>query len=96
MMLFPDFPIGNTDLRSFPDHYEILTYLKNYCEHFQLGGFIQFGKLVEQVLPVPLPDTPASSNSALLDCVKWRVTTKSIESGERNCDEFDFVFVCSG
>ena len=95
-MLFPDSPAPDVDLRSFPDHYEVHAYFKKYCEHFKLGKFIQFGKLVEQVLPVSLPNGSACSNGRLLDSVRWRVTTKNLASGERSSEDFDFVFICSG
>ncbi len=93
IMLFPDFPFYDDSLPSYPTHREIVTYFKRYCKHFQLDKFIEFGKLVEQVTPIPLLSSAASNS---LDTVQWRVTTKSQITGDRKSEVFDFIFGCSG
>ena len=30
------------------------------------------------------------------DTVKWRVTTKDVETGQRTSEEYDAIFVCNG
>ena len=53
-MLFPDFPFSS-HLPSFPYHYDVRDYLKQYSQHFKLNRFIQFGTQVERVVPLPVP-----------------------------------------
>ena len=78
------------DLPSFPHHCDVKTYLEKYLDYYNLSKFVQLGKQVEQVLPVPtkLADS--------FDSVKWSVTTQNLANGQRKTEEFDSVLICNG
>ena len=53
VMAFSEFPF-DPSLPSFPNHWDVLDYLKKFAAHFDLSKFIKFRTLVEQVVPVPV------------------------------------------
>ena len=81
VMAFPDFPFQDLE-ESFVHHSQVLDYLKQYCEHFQLERFIQFNTMVEKVKPSE--DT------------KWTVISKCLKTSQETVEEFDSVMVCNG
>ena len=84
----------NESLPSFPGHSDVKTYLEQYFEHYKLNQFVQFGTLVEQVLPVP---TGSNIEDGTFDTVKWSVTTHiTLSNGRRRTEEFDSVLICNG
>ena len=107
IMLFPDFPFP-AHLPSFPYHYDVYDYLKNYSRHFKLNRFIQFGTLVERIVPIPInssvneecchgdSDLKGSDQKTLFDSVRWSVTTRELASGEKTTDVYDNILLCNG
>ncbi len=72
IMCFPDFPF-DVELPSFPRHSDVLSYLHQYADRYNLHRFIQFNHSVESVAPVHccscLEDHPNNENGyALLHC----------------------------
>ncbi len=65
----------------FPEHGEILDYLKNYANEFGLDPAISRGRRVLEV---------AKTSGG-----EWRVVTEG-ETGDRRDDRFDAVCVCTG
>lgn len=104
-MLFPDFPFP-AHLPSFPYHYDVYDYLKNYSKHFKLDRFIKFGTLVERIYPIPNSSSmngmgmgnelKESEKEISLDNVRWSVTTRELASGEKTTDIYDNIFLCNG
>ena len=98
-MEFPGFPF-RSDLPSFMYHWDVLQYLEDYTLHYDLSRFIQFGSLVEQVslLHTSKSECQAERESvdAFEDGVGWRVTTRSLSTGERTSEDFDAVLICNG
>ena len=80
-------------LPSFPGHSDVRTYLEQYFEHYKLKKFVQFGTLVEQVLPVP---TGPEVVDGTFNSVKWSVTTQILSNSQRRTEEFDSVLICNG
>ena len=80
-------------LPSFPGHSDVKTYLDKYFDHYKLNRFVQFGTLVEQVLPV---STGPEVEDGTLDSVKWSVTTQILSNSQRRTEEFDSVLICNG
>lgn len=109
IMLFPEFPFPSK-LPSFPHHSDVLKYLQWYVSHYDLGRFIRFGTVVEEVTSIPLPSKgstvkgpPAQDDSGysqagekFKDTVRWKVTIRDVKSGQRSADIYDAVLVCNG
>jgi len=65
---------------------------------------------VEQIKPIPIVDEMRTGESAFpngcehdigpkgifKDTVKWRITSRDLESGQEICEEYDAVLVCNG
>ena len=52
VMGLPDFPFDSS-LPSFVHHSDVLHYLEQYAEHYQLYQYIQFYSQVKRVTPIP-------------------------------------------
>ena len=52
VMGLPDFPFDSS-LPSFVHHSDVLHYLEQYAEHYQLYQYIQFYSQVKKVTPIP-------------------------------------------
>ena len=98
-MEFAKFPF-EPSLPSFLHHWDVLEYLKKFATHFDLNKFIQFRTLVEKVVPVPVQGQADGEHmdgeDAFSDDVKWRVTTRSVVTGDRTTEDYDAVVVCNG
>ena len=101
-MLFPGFPFKK-DLPSFVQHTDVLDYLQQYCAHYDLQRYIQFRTLVERVQPVPVqtskPDTERESKpqcGLLQDSVRWKLTSRNVETGVTKETLYDAILVCNG
>ncbi|EYU30309.1 hypothetical protein ABFS82_01G089500 [Erythranthe guttata] len=74
------------DPRRFPGHREVLDYLRDFAEEFQLGELVRFGREVFHV--------------GLIDHRKWVVKSKRVnwelEEEEEENESFDAVVVCNG
>ena len=106
MMFFPDFPFKK-DLPSFIKHSDVLEYLKQYSAHHDLHRYIQFRTLVDKVEPVPVQVGEAERSpfaekeskperGLLGDSVKWKLTSRNVETGVTKVTMYDAVLVCTG
>ncbi|XP_066304921.1 uncharacterized protein [Branchiostoma lanceolatum] len=84
-MVFTDFPYDSR-LRSYLSHKEVLRYIQNYADHFELHKYIQFLSRVDVVKPVHVHGA-----------VKWDVTTFKVTAPDSpSTEQFDAVMVCNG
>ncbi|XP_066288489.1 uncharacterized protein [Branchiostoma lanceolatum] len=85
VMAFPDFPFDSS-LPSFVTHQQVLQYLEDYTDHFQLRKHIQFLTKVDTVKPVTGTDPTL-----------WEVTVSRVGEPEKTTtQQFDAVMVCNG
>ncbi|MED6194354.1 hypothetical protein PIB30_027741 [Stylosanthes scabra] len=92
IMGFRDFPFmvkKGRDTRRFPNHTELLNYLKDFCEWFGLREMIRFNTRVEYV---GMLDYGVCSNNDL----KWVVRSIEKKSEKVMQEVFDAVVVASG
>ncbi|KAK6186979.1 hypothetical protein SNE40_006233 [Patella caerulea] len=88
IMAFPDFAF-DSNLPSYVGHEEVLKYLNNYTEHFNLKPFIQFNTRVVMVKPRHIGQG--------LWGTKWDVEVQPLhEPAATTTKEFDAVIVCNG
>ncbi|XP_042900641.1 uncharacterized protein [Parasteatoda tepidariorum] len=85
-MAFPDFPFPHHGGCSYIHHTQVLQYLRDYSEHFDLHNHINFHKMVMHVKPLKSSD----------ERVKWRVTYSDVVTKERETKMYDAVMVCNG
>ncbi|XP_065913296.1 flavin-containing monooxygenase 3-like isoform X2 [Dysidea avara] len=77
---FQDFAFQpNTD--AFPTPAQVLKYLQDYCEHYELLQHVKFNHRVDHV--------------SLKEGSKWSVKVTDLINNQTLCEEFDNVFVCS-
>ncbi|WOH10420.1 hypothetical protein DCAR_0729889 [Daucus carota subsp. sativus] len=91
-MGFSDFPVlvkDGRDTRSFPGHRELLLYLQDFCERFELREMIRFSTRVENVRMLNYGD---QFGKDLIWVVK-SIDTKNEDVLE---EEFDAVVVATG
>ncbi|XP_071497559.1 uncharacterized protein [Diadema antillarum] len=89
VMAFPDFPFDSS-LPSFIKHTDVLKYIEQYAQHFNLLKYIQFCKVVELVRPISSADDTKH--------VSWEVTVRDVRNlqSESTTEKFDAVIVCNG
>ncbi|XP_054267477.1 uncharacterized protein LOC128989586 isoform X2 [Macrosteles quadrilineatus] len=80
VMGFPDFPIPEQP-RSYLPAIDILRFLDNYAEHFQLKQHIKFRHLIKQIQP---------NQSG------WTVTVTNLTTKQDTVEDFDAIMVCNG
>ena len=110
IMNFPDFP-HPSHLPSYVGHQDILKYLQQYADYFDLTKYIRFKTLVEQVIPIPKDEVDLERKGKRMTSMAvesqkwkhfsnsnmlWRVTTQNLESGERTSEDYDAIMVCNG
>ncbi|XP_051175246.1 uncharacterized protein LOC127290596 isoform X2 [Leptopilina boulardi] len=88
IMNFPDYRKMKGDKSSTVTHEQILSYLKNYSEHFQLCQYIQFNTLVENVKP------EIKENDSKI--IVWKVQIKNLKTKQISHEVFDGIIVCTG
>ncbi|XP_077982382.1 uncharacterized protein LOC144437333 [Glandiceps talaboti] len=88
VMAFPDFPF-NKSLPSFITHQDVLQYLQNYCQHFDLNKYIKFNTSIESVSPVHQTGKKE---------VSWDISYKDVTQSQGNLktQQYDAVLVCNG
>ncbi|XP_043266309.1 flavin-containing monooxygenase FMO GS-OX-like 7 [Colletes gigas] len=86
IMNFPDYPRMNAVEPCCATHQEVLTYLKNYAEHFGLLKYIQFNTRVETVRL-----ETSSENEE-----KWIVRIKNLKTKEEEVLAYDALMICNG
>ncbi|KAL2712968.1 flavin-containing monooxygenase FMO GS-OX-like 2 [Vespula squamosa] len=87
IMNFPDYIRMDAQEPCCISHNEILSYLHNYTEHFQLRRYIQFYVKVENIRPIKLDN----SNEE-----KWLVRVKHLSTQRTEEHKFDAVMICNG
>ncbi|XP_034948072.1 flavin-containing monooxygenase FMO GS-OX-like 4 [Chelonus insularis] len=88
LMNFPDFQRMNQSQPSCGTHQQILKYLQDYADHFNLCQYIQFNTRVENVLPITEDDNWHETT--------WKVTIKNILTQKTEDKYFDAILVCNG
>ena len=91
-MGFSDFPVlvkDGRDTRSFPGHRELLLYLQDFCERFELRELIRFSTRVENVRILNYGDQFGED-------LIWVVKGIDIKNEEVLEEEFDAVVVATG
>ncbi|CAA0826867.1 Flavin-containing monooxygenase FMO GS-OX-like 9 [Striga hermonthica] len=89
IMGFTDFPFvarKGGDMRRFPGHAELLSYLRGFCERFGLREVIRFGTRVERVEMLDYP--------VLEKDLRWVV--KSVKAEKTVEEVYDAVVVATG
>ncbi|MPC17831.1 Flavin-containing monooxygenase FMO GS-OX-like 4 [Portunus trituberculatus] len=84
-MAFPDFPFPAKE-ESFVHHTDVLSYLEEYTNHYNLRQYIKFRHHVEKVKPVDRDD---GSNG-------WAVTVQDLETNTTTTSFCDSILVCNG
>ncbi|XP_065353054.1 senecionine N-oxygenase [Cloeon dipterum] len=82
VMGYPDYPIPEQE-KSYLYAREILQFLNDYADHFDVRKLIKFRHHVEKVRPVPGEKT-------------WEVTFKDLPTNKTETQIFDGVMVCNG
>ncbi|XP_070575792.1 uncharacterized protein [Ptychodera flava] len=88
VMAFPDFQFDKS-LPSFMKHQDVLKYLNDYCEKYDLTKFIRFNTSVDYVKPVHQDGQ---------EKVLWDVGFRDVckQSEELTIERYDAVIVCNG
>ncbi|XP_044744633.1 senecionine N-oxygenase [Coccinella septempunctata] len=81
VMGFPDFPIPDQN-KSYLTQAEILEFLTQYVEHFELGPIIKTNHMVTEIRP--------------LENDRWQITAIYKPTNTRIVKEFDSVIICNG
>ncbi|KAK9500062.1 hypothetical protein O3M35_001400 [Rhynocoris fuscipes] len=81
-MMFPDFPHTNKQGVSYLTAREVLQYLIDYADHFNIRPYVKFSHHVKSVSPV-------GEN-------QWRVEVIDLKSGQSHSYIFDAVIICNG
>lgn len=91
-MGFSDFPFvvkNGRDMRSFPGHKELLLYLQDFCESFELREMIRFNTRVENVKMLDYDDQIGKD-------LRWVVRSMDNKNDKVVEEVFDAVVVASG
>ncbi|XP_014467551.1 PREDICTED: flavin-containing monooxygenase FMO GS-OX-like 4 [Dinoponera quadriceps] len=88
IMNFPDYMTMDAQEPSCVSHQEVLNYLKNYTQQFDIRRHIHFNTRVEHVRFEP------SENSRNRD--RWLVQVKNVKTNETENRYFDAIMVCNG
>lgn len=105
ILAFPDFPF-DPHLPSFLSYSDILKYLQQYTDYFQLMPLIQFNTTVVQVKPKgtecqpnPIGDElhpSTGSHKKTFTFSQWTITTQNLITGQNMVETYDAVVVCNG
>lgn len=87
IMNFPDFMRMQYQEPCCISHDEVLSYLRNYMEHFQLHKHIKFHVKVENIRP----DTFNNDTKE-----RWLVRVKHLKTQRTEENHFDAVIICNG
>ncbi|XP_011708343.1 PREDICTED: flavin-containing monooxygenase FMO GS-OX-like 4 isoform X1 [Wasmannia auropunctata] len=86
IMNFPDYITMEGREPSCVSHQEVLNYLKDYADHFNLHRYIQFNTKVEHVRFV--------SSDCTRD--KWSVQVRKLKTNKMELRYFDAIMICNG
>ncbi|XP_043287765.1 flavin-containing monooxygenase FMO GS-OX-like 4 [Venturia canescens] len=89
LMSFPDYlTLGQSTDAACGTHQDVLHYLHDYADHFQLRQYIQFNTRVECVRPVINADHWKKTS--------WKVRVRNIKTQVLEEKDFDAVVICNG
>ncbi|XP_075218043.1 senecionine N-oxygenase-like isoform X2 [Lycorma delicatula] len=78
-MTFSSFPFRNE--KSFVPRSDVLQYLKDFADYYNLKKYIKFYHYVTEISPIN---------------EKWKISIKNLQTNEENVVNFDAVMVCIG
>nr|XP_012224297.1 PREDICTED: flavin-containing monooxygenase FMO GS-OX-like 2 [Linepithema humile] len=87
IMNFPDYTAMEGEEPSCVSHQEVLNYLKDYAQHFDIRRYIQLETEVEHV---------RFELSESCNREKWSVQVKKLKTNEIELQYFDAIMVCNG
>ncbi|XP_029169261.1 flavin-containing monooxygenase FMO GS-OX-like 4 [Nylanderia fulva] len=87
IMNFPDYITMEAQEPSCVNHREILNYLRNYAQHFDICRHIHFNTKVEHV---------RLESSEYNNKEKWSVQVRKLNTNETELRYFDAIMVCNG
>ncbi|EFN76962.1 Dimethylaniline monooxygenase [N-oxide-forming] 2 [Harpegnathos saltator] len=87
IMNFPDYMTMEAQEPSCISHQEVLNYLKNYTQHFDIHRHIHFNTRVEEVRFEPSADCSRD---------RWLVRVKNLKTNNTEIQYFDAIMVCNG
>ena len=94
-MCFPDFPFDSS-LLSFVHHSDVLHYLEQYTEHYQLYQYIQFYTQVKRVTPLySAPTNHMNHRSGYINnllSTRWEVDIKYVHSHTVKKEYFNTLY----
>ena len=85
-MAYPDFPFP-PEWPSFMTHHQVLRYLEDYANSFDLYKYIHFNSVVTNVRPLVCETNEKP---------QWEVTVENVLIKESQVLQFDAVIVCNG
>ncbi|KAH0554873.1 flavin-containing monooxygenase FMO GS-OX-like 2 [Cotesia glomerata] len=88
LMNFPDFQRMDQTEPSCGTHEQVLKYLLDYADHFNLCQFIQFNMKVINVEPILKEEDWRKT--------EWKVTIKNLKTDLVEENNFDAVLICNG
>ncbi|KAL6446644.1 hypothetical protein ACFW04_001255 [Cataglyphis niger] len=86
-MNFPDYITMDAEEPCCVSHQEVLKYLRDYAQHFDICRHIQFNTRVEHVRL----ELSEHSNKE-----KWSVQVKKLKTNETELQYFDAIMICNG
>ena len=105
ILAFPDFPF-DPHHPSFLSFSDMLKYLQQYADYFQLTSLIQFNTTVVHVKPKgtecrpnPIGDKlyPSSGlRKQTFTFSQWSITTQNLITGQSTVETYDAVVICNG
>ena len=93
-MAFPDYPFPSSE-NSYLHHTQVRQYLENYSNHFNLQKCIKFRTEVLHVKPIKQNGHQTNSSVKRRD-ERWLVTSKNLDTGIIETNEFVGVVVSNG
>ncbi|CAD6216151.1 GSCOCG00004370001-RA-CDS [Cotesia congregata] len=88
LMNFPDFQRMDQTEPSCGTHEQVLKYLLDYADHFNLCQFIQFNMKIINVEPILKEEDWRKT--------EWKVTIKNLKTDLVEENNFDAVLICNG
>uniref|UniRef100_A0A4P6D8U9 Flavin-containing monooxygenase n=2 Tax=Rhodnius prolixus TaxID=13249 RepID=A0A4P6D8U9_RHOPR len=80
-MMFPDFPHTNKQGVSYLSAKEVLQYLNDYADHFNIHPFVKLRHHVKKISPMG---------------TQWKIEVIELEANREHTYMFDAVIVCNG
>ena len=103
-MAYLDFQF-DPHLPSYLHHTDMLNYLKDYVDHFNIMPLIHFNTVVTRITsngttytPPPVGDVrfPVGSPNTSFTFEQWKITTQNVLTKATTTEIYDAVMVCNG